>query len=53
MIPEIGNAHDRGECGPWCQHPDHFVDDAAIDLDLLVRRQLEPQSASDFEGMEL
>jgi hypothetical protein len=50
MNPEISTAHDRGECGPWCQHPDHFVDDAAVDVDLLIHLQLEP---ADFEGMEL
>jgi hypothetical protein len=48
---ELGNAHDCGECIPeFCQHPDHDLEDAAIDVDFLVHTQLEP-AAADYDGM--
>lgn len=53
---ERSSAHDRGECIPeYCGHPDHFLDDADVDLDLLIHRQLEPACGREeiFEGIEL
>lgn len=54
-MSERGSAHDRGECIEMCPHPDHFLDDGAIDLDLFIHRQLlpEPAEVRDFEGIDL
>lgn len=47
---ELGTAHDRGECIPeYCNHPDHDLEDAVVDVDFLVHTQLEP--AVDYYDM--
>lgn len=34
-MSELANAHDSGDCGEGCAHPEHFLDGVAVDLGLV------------------